>query len=251
MGLINEYILLGKSLGHSFSQKFFRDKFLREGIKADYINKEISSISYFTEVIKEINKNDRIKGMNVTIPYKEEIIPYLTSLDEEAAEIGAVNVIKIKKEGEIKQLIGYNTDIIGFTESLKPLLKETHKKALILGTGGASKAIAKGLKKLNIEYLFVSRSKRGDNITYKELKEYIKDYKIIINCSPIGTYPDIDEAPEIPYDLLTSEHILYDLVYNPPITQFLKLGKEQGVVIKNGREMLEIQAIESWNIWNK
>ena len=241
------YGLIGYPLKHSFSKKFFSEKFSREGIDAEYLNFEIDSISQFKEIIES---HSNISGLNVTIPYKEKIIPFLDNLDEGAKDIGAVNVIKIIRDKDELQLIGYNSDIIGFQNSIEPLInKNLHKKALILGTGGASKAVYKGLKNLNIESTFVSRTPKGQQISYDNLdNKILSEHTIIVNTSPLGTFPDINNAPDIPYHLLTSSHLLYDLVYNPEETKFLTTGKQFGATTKNGLQMLELQAIAAWEI---
>lgn len=239
--------LLGKNISYSFSKAYFKKKFEDEKIdNISYENFDIESIELFPLKVKSI---DDLKGFNVTIPYKEAIIPYLDFLDDNAKEIGAVNTIKITNENK---LIGYNTDYYGFTESLKPFLKPHHKKALILGTGGASKAVAYSLKELDIAFCFVSRTKKdGIDLTYDTLTEdTIKQHQIIINCSPVGTFPNVEACPNIPYKALTSRHILYDLIYNPEETTFLKLGKQQGAIAINGLEMLKLQAEKAWSIWN-
>lgn len=239
--------LIGRDISYSFSQNYFSIKFKDEDIKdASYENFDIENINQFkTEVL-----NQDIKGLNVTIPYKEEIIPQLDSLDKKAKKIGAVNTIKISKKGKTK---GYNTDCYGFKKSLKPHLKKRHKKALILGTGGASKAIAFVLKNLGVKYKFVSRtSSTKADYTYLDLTEdIINDHKIIINCTPVGTYPNIDNAPDIPYNFISKKHILFDLIYNPSETTFLKNGKLKGAKIINGYDMLVFQAEKAWKIWNK
>ncbi len=242
------YGLLGRNISYSFSRNYFTNKFNLLGLKDyKYINFDIKNIKDLKNVLTE-NKSV-LKGMNVTIPYKEEITPFLDEIDEKAKEIGAVNTIKITEKGG---LIGYNTDEYGFRKSLFPLLKEQHKNALILGTGGASKAIAYALKILGIEYKYVSRNQQKNKLSYKEIsKEIISEFPIIINCTPLGTYPNIEDCPDIPYNLLTKNNILYDLIYNPSETLFLQKGKEQGAIIKNGLEMLELQAEKSWEIWNK
>jgi shikimate dehydrogenase len=241
--------LIGYPLGHSFSEKFFTEKFQKENIHACYKLFPIENIQLFHEILE---KNPTIEGLNVTIPYKEQIVPYLDELDKTAAEIGAVNVIKIKKDVNQVKLIGYNSDIIGFEQSIRPLLTEHHKKALILGTGGASKGVAYVLKKLNIDYTFVSRNKNVDCFTYEELnKEIINSHTLIVNCSPIGTYPNTQVCPNIPYEGLSKQHLLYDLIYNPEKTLFLKKGEMEGATIKNGLEMLHKQAISAWEIWNQ
>lgn len=191
--------------------------------------------------------------MNVTIPYKEKVISYLDHIDPVAAEIGAVNVIKFEWTKGKLRLTGYNSDVIGFTRSIESLLESYHKKALILGTGGSSKAINYGLKQLGLETRFVSRNRHDNHtITYKEITPEIMDeYKVIVNCTPVGMYPQADQCPDIPYECLTSRHLLYDLLYNPDTTLFMKKGSDQGAVVKNGLEMLLLQAFGSWEIWNK
>ena len=238
------YGLIGYPLGHSFSRKFFTEKFAKEGREAQYLNFEIPSIEEFPEIIKN---NPTLRGLNVTIPYKQQVMQYLDEISEEAKAIGAVNVVKVSDEG----LIGYNSDVIGFVNSIRPLLKPRHKKALILGTGGASKAIHYGLtKKLGMETLFVSRSERDGMITYNDLTpDTLKEYEVIVNCSPVGMYPHVDECPALPYEFMNENHLLYDLVYNPLETLFMKKGAEQGATVKNGLEMLHLQAIASWKFW--
>ncbi len=239
--------LLGKNISYSFSRAYFKKKFEDEKINnISYENFDLENIDLFPSTVKKI---DNLKGFNVTIPYKEAIIPYLDTLDEKAKEIGAVNTIKVTKDNK---LAGYNTDYYGFKKSLKPLLKPHHKKALILGTGGASKAVAFSLKELNIKYSYVSRTKKsGVDFTYDTLTEdIIKQHQIIINCSPVGTFPNIEDCPNIPYKAITREHILYDLIYNPEETTFLRLGKQEGAIIINGLEMLKLQAEKAWSIWN-
>ena len=220
-------------------------------IDAEYVNFEIPRIEDFMEVIEE---NPNLCGLNVTIPYKEQVIPYLDELDKDTAKIGAVNVIKIIRlsKGKVK-LVGYNSDIIGFTQSIEPLLQPHHKKALILGTGGASKAVYRGLENLGIKSTFVSRAKKEDKyLTYEELTpEIMQEYTVIVNCTPVGMYPKVDFCPNIPYELLTPNHLLYDLLYNPNETLFMKKGQAQGAVTKNGLEMLLLQAFAAWEIWNK
>ena len=237
--------LIGKNISYSFSRTYFIEKFKKENIDAKYYNFDLEEINQFRDVIKEMPD---LGGLNVTIPYKQEIITFLDDLAPEAREIGAVNTIQIKGN----RLIGYNTDYIGFSESIKPLLKSHHNKALILGTGGASKAIAYALKKLDIEYKFVSRSSGKGKLGYDDLsEEVIKDHNIIINTTPVGTFPDVEEYPEFPVENLTKNHLVYDLIYNPEITQLLALAKKQGATVKNGLKMLELQADSAWNIWNK
>lgn len=247
---MKKFGLIGYPLGHSFSKNFFNEKFRSENICAEYVNFEISTIEDFNKVLKA---NPTLCGLNVTIPYKEQVIGYLDELDKDAAAIGAVNVIKIdRSKGKLK-LIGYNSDVLGFTQSIEGLLEPHHKKALVLGTGGASKAINYGLKQLGLETLFVSRNRHNDNtITYSELTpEIMNDYKVIVNCTPVGMYPKADECPDIPYECLTPEHLLYDLLYNPDTTLFMKKGSDNGAIVKNGLEMLLLQAFGAWDIWNK
>ena len=244
------YGLIGYPLGHSFSRKFFTEKFEKEGIDAQYLNFEIPNIEKFPEVIKN---HPELRGLNVTIPYKQQVMQYLDDISEEAKAIGAVNVVKCQLSTVNCQphLTGYNSDVIGFVESIKPLLQPHHKKALILGTGGASKAIRYGLeKKLGLETLFVSRSAREGMITYEEVTaEVLKEYEVIVNCSPVGMFPHVDECPALPYEAMNENNLLYDLVYNPLETLFMKKGAAQGATVKNGLEMLHLQAIASWKFW--
>lgn len=243
------YGLIGHPLGHSFSKKFFNEKFQNEMIDAEYQNFDIDTIKSFPTIIEEYSN---LRGLNVTIPYKELIIPYLDELSEDAQAIGAVNVIKISRNHEGVHLKGYNSDVIGFTDSIRPLLKPFHKKALILGTGGASKAIRYGLYKLGIETCFVSRRPKEGMLTYSDLTaDIMAEYNVIVNCSPVGMFPHTDERPDLPYQFIGSHHILYDLVYNPDETLFMKSGKEQGATTKNGLEMLILQARAGWNFWNE
>ena len=249
---MDKYGLIGYPLKHSFSIVYFNEKFKAENIDAEYVNFEIPRIEEFMEVVEE---NPNLCGLNVTIPYKEQVIPYLDELDKDTAKIGAVNVIKIIRQpkGKVK-LVGYNSDIIGFTRSFEPLLKpDVHTHALILGTGGASKAIFRGLENLGIKSTFVSRTKKNDEVmTYEELTpEVMQQYKIIVNCTPVGMYPKVDECPAIPYDQLTTDHLLYDLLYNPDETLFMKKGRAQGATVKNGLEMLLLQAFAAWEIWHR
>ncbi|WP_311155893.1 shikimate dehydrogenase family protein [Prevotella histicola] len=246
---MDKYGLIGYPLGHSFSVGYFNEKFSNEHINAKYINFEIPSIEDFAEVIES---NPELRGLNVTIPYKEQVIPYLDSLSPEANAIGAVNVIRITRKGDKTHLKGFNSDVIGFTRSIEPLLERHHKKALILGTGGASKAVDYGLRSLGIETKFVSRTKqRPGFFTYEEITpEIIKDYNIIVNCTPLGMYPNTDVCPTLPYEAMDSHNLLYDLLYNPDETLFMQKGKEHGAITKNGLEMLLLQAFASWEFWN-
>ena len=240
--------LLGKDIEYSFSRGYFTKKFEKLGLKKhEYVNFDIQSIEEFPSIIKK--GKDNLGGINVTIPYKEEVMKHLSKLDKTAKEIGAVNTIKFTKRGNLK---GYNSDVVGFEKSIFPFIKKHHKRALILGTGGASKAIAYAFKKNGIKYKFVSRSPKGKKeISYQDLtKEVIEKYNIIVNSTPVGTSPNIENSPNIPYQYITENHLLYDLIYNPEVTTFLSKGKENGAIIKNGYEMLQLQAEESWRIWN-
>lgn len=238
--------LLGRHISYSFSKTFFTEKFLNEGLPYTYENFDMDSISEFPLVLKN---NPDLVGLNVTIPYKEQIMPYLDDISEKAKEIGAVNTIAISSSGRLK---GYNTDCFGFKKSIEPLLKPHHKNALILGTGGASKAVAYTLGEFNIEFDYVSRTPNNlAKFIYSELtQEIIRVHPVIINCTPVGTHPNINECPNIPYGGVTKKHLLYDLIYNPLRTKFLRLGEGKGAVTCNGLEMLELQAEKAWNIWN-
>lgn len=240
------YALLGKNISYSFSKNYFSEKFKQEKIdNCEYVNFDITNIDLLPFILEA---NPNLKGMNVTIPYKEKIIPFLNEIDPIAQEIGAVNTISID---ENKKLKGYNTDHYGFWNSIKKHLNHTHKHALILGTGGASKAIAYALKQAQIEYKFVSRSPKTEEIHYEKLtKSIFEKYNIIINCTPLGTYPNIEDYPKIPYEFLTKNHILFDLIYNPKCSKFLQKGKKMGAKTINGEEMLILQAEKSWKIWN-
>ena len=236
--------LIGKNIDYSFSKKYFSEKFKIENLDCTYSNFDVVNISE----IESILQNNSISGYNVTIPYKEEIIKFLDEIDEVAKDIGAVNTIKKIDNKNI----GFNTDCIGFEKSLLPLIEnKIPKNALILGSGGASKAIKYVLKKLKINYSTVSRKEGKSEFVYENLNEVILNkFKMIINCSPVGTFPNINNCPNIPYEFLTKDHILYDLVYNPIESLFLKRGRKLGCKTKNGLEMLEIQANESWSVWN-
>lgn len=246
---MQKYGLIGYPLKHSFSISYFNEKFQSEGIDAEYVNFEIPSINDLPGIIKG---NPNLQGFNVTIPYKEKVISYLDEIDKTAIPIGAINVVKvIRQKGKVK-LIGYNSDIIGFTRSIEPLLESHHKKALILGTGGAAKAVYHGLKSLGVDSVYVTRQPRPDMLTYEELTpEIIAEHTIIVNCTPVGMYPQVDFCPNIPYEYLTPNHLLYDLLYNPDTTLFMKKGAAKGAVVKNGLEMLLLQAFAAWEIWNK
>jgi shikimate dehydrogenase len=241
----HQFGLVGKNISYSFSKGYFGAKFEKLNLEdCSYDNLDFQNIEDFPKFIKQ---NPTISGLNVTIPYKEAIIPFLDKLSKRAIEIGAVNTIKITKSGKLK---GFNTDYIGFQKSIEPLLNVNHKKALILGTGGASKAVAYALKQLEIPYLFVSRNDIGDAIGYNQINEKtFEEFQIIINCTPVGTFPNTNSCPEIPYEYFTTNHLAFDLIYNPAETLFLKKAKEQGAIVKNGLEMLTLQAEKSWDIW--
>lgn len=240
----NRYGLLGKNISYSFSKGYFTEKFKKLELKDhSYENFDIQTISEFPNIIQ----NNRLKGLNVTIPYKEQILSFLDEIDEKAKKIGAVNTIKFAENG----LHGFNTDIFGFEESIKPFLKAHHNKALILGTGGASKAIRFVLEELGITYNYVSRSSNPTTLDYSLLdKPILEEHTVIINCTPLGTFPEIQNKPNIPYQYLNKNHLLFDLVYNPLKTKFLRLGEEKGASVCNGLKMLELQADKSWEIWN-
>lgn len=240
--------LLGKNISYSFSENYFTNKFKNQKIDTSfsYENFDIQNIEDFTTILKN---NPELIGLNVTIPYKEVIIPFLDELSKNAQEIGAVNTIRISTNGK---LFGDNTDFFGFNTSLEPLLKPHHKKALILGTGGAAKAVAFGLKKLNINSIFVSRQKKENTIIYNQIDANTFDeYQIIINCTPLGTFPKTELFPDIPYQYFTSKHIAFDLIYNPEKTEFLKNAENNGAITQNGYDMLVFQAEKAWEIWNE
>ena len=242
---MDRYGIIGFPLGHSFSRAFFTEKFQKEHIDAEYVNFEIPSAHLLPEIVRS---NPHLRGLNVTLPYKEAVIPMLDSMSDEAREIGAVNVIQVR-EGRLK---GFNSDIIGFRDSLRPRLKPWHQHALVLGTGGASRAIRVGLERLGLDWTYVSRTAAEGRLTYSALTpEVMEHYQVIVNCSPVGMFPKVDACPDIPYHLLSPRHLLYDLVYNPEETLFLKRGAQQGATIKNGLEMLHLQALASWEFWNE
>lgn len=249
---LKRFGLIGRNISYSFSKKYFKEKFSAELFNdCTYENFDIESIEQFPEIIKN---NPDIKGLNVTIPYKEAIIPYLDELSKKATQIGAVNVIRFKKSetGDEVKLKGYNSDYYGFKKSIEPLLQPHHKKALILGTGGAAKAVAFALEELDIFYTFVSREATENSIDYNRVNiTSFDNYQIIINCTPLGTKPNTKDFPPIPYEYFTEKHLAYDLIYNPAESQFLKKARKKGAVIKNGYEMLVLQAEKAWRIWNK
>jgi len=242
---MRQYGLIGFPLSHSFSQKYFTEKFLRDDIKdAEFLNFSIAQIN---DVEKVFEDHPQLAGLAVTIPYKRSVITYLDETDDAVKKISACNCIKIHQQKKI----GFNTDVVGFETSFVKNLQPHHKKALVLGTGGASSAIQFVLTKLGIEFLIVSRQIANNTISYTDITaETLHQYNIIINCTPLGTYPNIEEAPQLPYKFLTAENYLFDLVYNPPLTQFLNYGSKAGCIIQNGYEMLVWQAEENWRIWN-
>ena len=244
---MNKLGLLGKDISYSFSKSYFKQKFEDEGISGiSYENFDIENIGLFPSIIKNTKG---LKGLNVTIPYKEQVIPYLDKINKKAKAIGAVNTIRITKKGK---LVGYNTDCYGFKNTLKPFVKSHHKKALILGTGGASKAVAYTLKDMGISFQYVSRKlSDGIGFSYDTLRESdIADIQIIVNCTPLGTFPDVEACPNIPYQAINKSHILFDLIYNPAETKFLQQGKQNKATIINGSNMLKLQAEKSWSIWD-
>ncbi len=242
---MNRFGLLGKNISYSFSQGYFTQKFKDLGLtNHSYENFDIQNIGELKNVLAQ----DNLKGLNVTIPYKQDVIPYLNELDAKAEKIGAVNTIQFTKTG----LKGFNTDAYGFKKSLEPFLKPHHRNALILGTGGASKAVRFVLDELGIANTYVSRSKKQGQYTYEELdKDIIKKNTLIINCTPLGTFPNVEAKPQIPYQYIGAKHLLYDLIYNPEKTAFLALGEANGATICNGLKMLEQQAEKAWKIWNQ
>ena len=245
---MDKYGLIGYPLGHSFSIGYHNQRFADEGINAKYLNFEIPSIDDLPAVLSQ---NPELKGLNVTIPYKEKVIQFLDYVSPEARAIGAVNVIRVEHQGKKITLKGYNSDVIGFTQSIEPLLENYHKKALVLGTGGASKAISYGLKSLGLETVYVSRYERPGTIQYGSITpEVVQEYNVIVNCTPLGMFPKTEECPELPYEAMDEKNILYDLIYNPDETLFMKRGREQGAEVKNGLEMLLLQAFASWEFWN-
>lgn len=243
----NQFGLIGKNISYSFSKAYFADKFESLNLEDySYENFDLNDIAEFPNIIKN---NPNLKGLNVTIPYKETVIPYLHKLSKKAFQIGAVNTIRFTKKGKLK---GYNTDYHGFKKALKPLLQPHHKKALILGTGGAAKAVAFALEELDILYTFVSREAAGNTIDYNRVNATSFDnFQIVINCTPLGTSPNTANFPDIPYEFFTSKHIAFDLIYNPEETVFLRKAKKRGAVVKNGYEMLVFQAEKAWEIWRK
>lgn len=242
---MRHYGLIGYPLGHSFSEQYFTEKFAKEHVSANYKLFELSDVVKFRNLLS----NNDLSGLNVTIPYKETIMDYLDELDETARLVGAVNTIKFCPNGHLK---GYNTDVIGFEQTLRPILKSYHQKALVLGTGGASKAVAFVLRQLNIDFKFVSRTKTIDCLAYSDLSQTImSEYLLIVNTTPLGMFPNIHTKPPIPYQWLSDQYLLYDLVYNPLKTEFLQAGEEYGAIVQNGLPMLRAQAEASYLIWTE
>lgn len=246
---MEKYGLIGYPLGHSFSISYFNQKFSDEGIDAKYENFEIPSIDILPEIL---DSNPELRGLNVTIPYKEKVMQFLDHISPEAQAIGAVNVIRVMHEGKDTILKGYNSDVIGFTQSISPMIDtKWHKKALVLGTGGASKAINYGLRSLGLDTVYVSRYERPGTIQYDKITpDVIREYNVVVNCTPVGMYPHTDECPQLPYEAMDSHTILYDLIYNPDETLFMKRGRGRGADVKNGLEMLLLQAFASWEFWH-
>lgn len=246
---MDKYGLIGFPLGHSFSRKYFTEKFSNEDIDAEFNNYEMENIEDFPDLLK---KDSNIKGLSVTIPHKENILDYLNELSPEAKATGAVNSIKVIRDGDKVITKGFNTDIYGFQQSLIPFIGENTRnlKALILGTGGAAKAVAYALKECNIEYKFVSRKPEKDQLPYQLLEDCIEDYHLIINTTPLGMHPNVESCPDIPYEKLNEKYFLFDLTYNPEETSFLSKGKKKGAKIINGLKMLHLQAEKSWSLWN-
>lgn len=241
---MRKFGLIGKTLSHSFSKAFFSDKFEKEGISASYENVELSDISQVKVVLSE----GGFSGLNVTIPYKQQIIPFLDELSPEAQAIGAVNTV-VFQHGKT---IGHNTDAHGFHQSIKPFLTNVHERALLLGTGGASLAVAHVLKGIGLEVKWVSRTPENDQtFTYSDVNEHmLKAFKMVVNCTPLGTYPNVDDCVDFPFEFLTPDHFCVDLIYNPAETKFLRLSKEQGATVLNGESMLREQALKAWQLWN-
>lgn len=244
-GIAPKYGLLGKNISYSFSRAYFKEKFEKEGIVASYENFDIPEISQFKSILKE---NPALKGLNVTIPYKEQVLPFLKELDPIAARIGAVNTIKVLPNGNLK---GFNTDYFGFSEALKPFLKPYHEKALILGTGGASKAVYFALNELRILPIYVSRTPQAGHLKYEDLDEKVMtEHLVIVNCTPLGTSPRTEDLPPIPVELLGKRHLVFDLIYNPAETRLMALASKRGASVSNGLRMLELQAEKSWQHWH-
>ncbi|HTL07909.1 MAG TPA: shikimate dehydrogenase [Chitinophagaceae bacterium] len=242
---MREFGLIGFPLSHSFSKKYFTEKFLREGLAdCQYENFPIEDIAALPALLQA---HPSLQGFNITIPYKEKVIPFLSVQSAVVQEMGACNCVRIAGG----QLTGYNTDVTGFEMSLLPALSPHHQRALILGTGGAAKAVEYVLKKRGIHYRYVSRQGGGNRFSYEDINAAVlADYTLIVNTTPLGMYPATETCPPLPYEAISSRHYLFDLVYNPAVTKFLAEGAARGAVTKNGADMLLIQAEESWKIWN-
>lgn len=243
--MMRHFGIIGRPLGQSFSAKYFNRKFAEEGIFAEYSLYPLDSIADFPRLLQE---HEPFAGMNVTIPYKQAIIPYLDRLDETAKAIGAVNVISFAQDGT---LVGYNSDVIGFMDSVRPLLQPTDRKALILGTGGAAKACYYGLTQLGLSAVYVSRTPKDGQISYGFANEHLSEYDVLVNCTPLGMYPETDAAPAIDYEKLLPNQLLFDCIYNPEETLYLRKGREKGCRTQNGMSMLLGQAVAAWQIWNQ
>lgn len=242
-----QYGLIGFPLGHSFSASYFAGKFSRENIDAEYVNFPMEVVDGLRDFVRD---NPHLAGFNVTIPHKQAVIPLLDDLSIAANEIGAVNVVKVVRDEEGFRLVGYNTDHLGFAESLRPLLTTDVRRALVLGTGGASRAVVYALKRMDIVPQLVSRHKREGILAYDDIDaQTLRDFPLVVNCTPLGMFPKVDAAPPIPYEHLSASNIFYDLVYNPDDTKFMRLGRSHGAKAKNGLEMLHLQAEAAWNIW--
>lgn len=241
-----DFGLLGRNISYSFSRGYFGEKFRKENINASYENFDLPDISEFPGILKN---NPNLEGLNVTIPYKEQVIPYLDELDVIAKGIGAVNTIKILSDGKLK---GFNTDYFGFSEAIKPFLKPQHTKALILGTGGASKAVFFALNALGIVPKYVSRSQKENSFRYEELdQQVLREHLVIVNCTPLGTSPKTEAFPPIPLEFINEDHLVFDLIYNPANTRLMQLAAQKGASVCNGLKMLELQAEKSWEHWNR
>lgn len=247
--MADKYGLIGFPLGHSFSRQYHNERFVREAIDAEYNNYELPDISLLPELVA---REKSLRGLNVTIPYKQAVIPYLDALDETARNIGAVNVIRIEHKGNFVRMVGYNSDYIGFRNSLNPLLQPHHTHALVLGTGGASKAVCAALRNMNIAVTLVSRTQGSNRLQYEQLTaEVMANHTIIVNATPLGMYPHVDDCAPIPYQYITPHHLCYDVVYNPTHTTFMQRCAEQGATVCNGLKMLYGQADAAWEIWNR
>ena len=245
--ITKEYGIIGHPLVHSYSPTFFNQKFAEKGIKSQYSAFDIDSIEQFPDIV---SSHPLMRGFNVTIPYKQAVMPYLNEIDNNAKAIGAVNVVKVEQRDGKPYLTGYNSDWYGFTQSIQPLLQPWHTKALVLGTGGASKGIVYALQQMGISYTFVSRAAQEGMLTYEDLSaEVMQAHSIIINTTPVGTFPHTKECPNIPYELITEKHLVYDLIYNPIRTLFLHQAETKGATICNGWSMFVHQALRSYEIW--